>query len=268
MSLPPRHPQPAIAPELAHGPWTARPGLQPWAPDAQPLPGWKQQMGAPLSAASLDPTQGEQGWLWVDAKGQALAALRWRLSPSVRSPRFSFHVGCRVHASPELGLYQTHNTLQLGNDHTGQPELLELAHLPSLDVSQAGHALLALLRAAWRELPASPGGASGWMTVELPGQRDGQGRSPFWEGLGAWVFPGHPQESQARWGDRWWAELASLLPQTTLYLTVMSLSLRAAVARVGEPGRIHAQALRDAGFVSSQHVRIDDGGPILMQAMP
>jgi arginine N-succinyltransferase len=256
----------AVAPS-----WQAQPGLQAWLPDQQALPQgerWRQQLGQPLRLVALDALQSEQAWLWADAQGQPQAVLRWRLKPSVKSPRFSFHVGCRVHASPELGLYQTHNTLQLGSDHSGQPELLELAHAPGLNHAQALAALLALLREAMAAGRAQASAVGGWMTVELPGQRDTQGRSPFWQGLGAWVYQGDPLADQARWGERWWAELASLLPQTTLYLTVMSLSLRASVARVGDIARVHAQALRDAGFVPSQHVRIDDGGPIFMRPMP
>jgi arginine N-succinyltransferase len=240
----------------------------PWLDSDTPaLSGWINHLGQPLSAT---PGEGEQGWLVRNSQGRNLAAVRWRLRSGMDAPRFSFHVGCMVHASRELGLFQTHNTLQLGNDHTGQAELLDLAHAPGdpepqRTLSQALQMALAEFSMAGAASVA--GSPPQWLIVELPGQVDAQGSSPFWRALGAQFFQGDPAQARHELGERWNGQLAALMPRQTVYLSLMPLSARVASGRHAESAKAAHEALRRNGFVFSQHVRIDDGGPILMREL-
>jgi hypothetical protein len=58
------------------------------------------------------------------ADGPPLAEARLVTAIGLKVPRFWFHVGCTVHASDSLGLFQRHRTLLLGNDHSGASELV------------------------------------------------------------------------------------------------------------------------------------------------
>ena len=52
-----------------------------------------------------------------------------RLCPAIglTLPHASYHVGCTVHAAPELGLFHRQRTLLLGHDHTGASALADIA---------------------------------------------------------------------------------------------------------------------------------------------
>jgi arginine/ornithine N-succinyltransferase beta subunit len=76
-------------------------------------------------------------------------------------------------------------------------------------------------------------------------------------------YSGDPDAAQARFGEAWRSHLAALLPRQTLYLSFLSEAAQAALGQVGAPGLAAAQALRACGLVFSQHVRIDDGGPLM-----
>ena len=49
-----------------------------------------------------------------DEPGALLAALRLRQAIGLTLPRVWYHVGCTVHAAPELGLFHRQRTLMLG----------------------------------------------------------------------------------------------------------------------------------------------------------
>ena len=220
------------------------------------LPGsWINQTGVPVQPR---PAGGDVGLLLADADDLPIACLRLRHRLGLDLPRYSYHLGRVVHAAAELNLFSTQPTLMLGNDHTGDSELADLACAPGLDVDAQGVALRTLIRAAQDR--AKPGHR---VIVEVAGLRDAAGRSPFWQGLGRFFYDGDPALAQAQHGDAWRSHLAALLPRQTLYLSFLSEAAQAAVGQVGASGLAAAQALKQCGFSFAQHVRIDDGGPVL-----
>ena len=226
----------------------------------EPLPAWINQTGVVLQPL---PAAGDIGLLLVDADAQAadqsFACLRLRSKLGLDLPRYSYHLGRVVHAAAELNLFSTQPTLMLGNDHTGDSELADLACAPGLDFDAQVAALRTLIHAALDRLQPCQR-----VIVELAGPRDAaSGQSPFWQGLGRFFYDGDPAQAQARHGDAWRSHLAALLPRQTLYLSFLNEAAQAAVGRVGEVGQPAAQALRECGFAFAQHVRIDDGGPLL-----
>ena len=223
----------------------------------EPLPlSWINQTGVPVQPL---PAAGEIGLLLVDADGHAIACLRLRAHLGLALPRYSYHLGRVVHAAAELNLFSTQQTLMLGNDHTGDSELADLACAPGLDFDARVAALRTLIHAA--QASVDPGQR---VIVELAGLRDPTtGQSPFWQGLGRFFYDGDPALAQAQHGDAWRSHLAALLPRQTLYLSFLSEAAQAAVGQVGDPGLAAAQALKECGFAFAQHVRIDDGGAVL-----
>lgn len=209
-----------------------------------------------------------------DAAGRLLATLRLRARIGLATPRCWFHLGLAVHAAPGLGLFRPQRTLQLGNDLTGAAELCDLALLPGQGVAMATLASAALQIA---RADAARWGAP--VIAELPGLRDeagddagdaagdaaGQvaGDSPFWRGLGRHFFRGDPAEAEARLGPAWRSHLAALLPRQLIYASFLPDDAQAAMAQTGAARQPLRAALESAGFAWRQHLRIDDGGPVL-----
>lgn len=198
-----------------------------------------------------------------EASGQALASLLLVPRLGLALPRYHFHIGRVVHAAAELGLFKVQTTLLLCNDHTGSAELAELNSRPDLDAAAQTEALTQLIQAARGEIAARPDDFGDWLVAELPGWRDGQGESPFWQALGARFYPGDALAAEARLGSAWRSHLAALLPRQRVYLSFLGAAAQARVGQVAEPAAPALAALRASGFLPPMHLRIDDGGPVL-----
>lgn len=235
---------------------TAMPSVVRELRPGEPLPAWINQTGVAVQPL---PAAGDIGLLLVDADDHVVACLRLCPKLGLDLPRYSYHLGRVVHAAAELNLFSTQATLMLGNDHTGDSELADLACAPGLDIDAQVAALRTLIHAALDLVAPCQR-----VVVELAGLRDAvTGQSPFWQGLGRFFYDGDPALAQAQHGDAWRSHLAALLPRQTLYLSFLNEAAQAAVGRVGEVGLAAAQALRECGFEFAQHLRIDDGGPVL-----
>lgn len=226
--------------------------LQGWADALGWQPDWTLQPG--------------EAWLFVrdTSIGAPLTCLRLRARLGLQLPRYSYHVGCAVHAAPELGLFQSQATLLLGNDHTGHSELADFCGAPGVDCSALWPVLIS---AALAEIARRPQDFGRRLIAELAGPRDAAGRSAFWQGLGQVFYPGDPQQAQRRWGPAWCSHLASLLPRQTLYLSFLDPAVQGALAQVDQRLQPLQTALQNAGFAYADHVRIDDGGPVLERAL-
>jgi arginine N-succinyltransferase len=235
--------------------------------DAALIAGWLNQTGSPVAALPALPAAGEIGLVLADAQDRPIACLRLRARLGLAVPRYSFHLGRVVHAAAELQLFRAQQTLQLGNDHTGESELADLACAPALGFDAQVQALQALIDAALQRIAEDRDAYGQRLVVELAGPRDAQGRSPFWQGLGGFFYAGDPAAAQARLGEDWRSHLAALLPKQILYLSFLGEAAQAALGRVGEPALAAEQALRRCGLAFSQHVRIDDGGPLLERVL-
>jgi len=227
---------------------------------ADVVAGWLNQAGVAVPA---EPDAGDVGLVLVDPQDVPIACLRLRPRIGLAVPRYSYHLGRVVHAAAELNLFLAQQTLLLGNDHTGESELSDLACAPGLSEAQQVEALKQLVRAALERIQAQRQAFGQRLIVELAGPRDALGRSPVWQGLGGMFYSGDPDAAQARFGEAWRSHLAALLPRQTLYLSFLHEAAQAALGQVGAPGLAAAQALRACGLVFSQHVRIDDGGPLM-----
>jgi arginine/ornithine succinyltransferase subunit-like protein len=208
----------------------------------------------------------------AEARGQRLslgdgsASLRFVPQLGLSLPRYHFHVGRIVHAAQELGLFRVQTTLLLGNDLTGQAELCDFQADSSLSEAAQAHAFSRLIDAAVDHAAGSAVRGES-LIAELPGWRDAQGASPFWEAFGARLYRGDPAVAEARLGAAWRSHLAALLPQQTVYLSLLGAAAEAQLRRHAASAAALEKALTAAGFEPSDHVRIDDGGPVLSRRL-
>ena len=230
---------------------------------------------APGQDASLLPA-GDRERLFVaahpgaDAAGAIVGCVRVRPAIGRDRPRYWFHVGCAVHAAPELGLFHQQRTLVLGNDLTGAWEIADLAcDRTALDAAAQQAVLRQLLRAALAEIRRQRAeqagcGEPGTTTVfcELPGVRDAAGQSAFWYSLGRHFYDGDPQLAAERHGPAWKTYVAALLPREPLLVSFLSDAAQSALGAPDASVALQAQLLHEAGFRRGRHVTIDDAGPV------
>lgn len=225
---------------------------------------------APGSALDLPAAaQDEELWLVLpDADDRPLACARLRRAIGLAQPRYWYHVGCVVHAAPELGLFHRLQTLLLGNDHTGASELADIAwDRQGLDGPEQAAVLGALLRQLLQRVATQPARYAGTLIVELPGPRADDGSSPFWQGLGRHFYDGDPLAAARRFGPAWRSHAAALMPRQPVYTAFLAPAAQAAVAQVAPQARPLADALRQAGLRDGHHIAIDDGGPVFELAL-
>lgn len=188
----------------------------------------------------------------VGADGSLQATLRLQAGVGLDVPRCWYHVGTVVHAAAELELFRPQRTLLLGHDLTGAAELSDMAAAGD-DI-----ALAALVEHAVATLP---GGST--VFAELPGARDADGTSPFWQGLTRHFFRGDAADALARLGPAWHSQLAALLPRQLIYAAFLSEPAQGAIGRELAAAGALRRMLEAAGFAWQGHTTIDDAAPVL-----
>jgi arginine N-succinyltransferase len=297
MTQPSQHPATPAQPAAAASASSAAPWVRPVQPEDLPaLQRWLPARAAHGLPAAADPAEPadpvdptlpdprpREAWLvagWPG--GPARASLRARRTIGLQQPRYWYHRGCVVHAAPELQLFQRQEVLLLGNDLTGLDELADPAWDPALDEAAIQALLAGLIEAGLRWL-AAPGvvpppayadqceaaedalPTRRAVLVELPGWTDEHGESPLWQGLGRHFYQGDPGLALQTFGPGWVSHLAALLPRQAVYTAFLEPAALAALGRLADSARPAARALRAAGFLPGEHVRVDDGGPVLLR---
>jgi arginine/ornithine succinyltransferase subunit-like protein len=182
------------------------------------------------------------------------------LKPAFAQPRYWYHVGCAVHAAAELKIYHRQLTLLLCNDLMGATAMSDLVGEPE--------AVHAGMRAAQRVVARDQAHWGNYVIAELPGVRDEAGRSPFWEGLGRHFYDGDPAAAQREHGDGWRDLAAALLPRQVIYTSFLPAAAQAAISQAHEDMQPLQAALVRDGWSYRQHVRVDDGGPVMVWRAP
>ena len=204
----------------------------------------------------------------------AMGCIRIRRNIGLDQPRYWYHVGCVVHAAPELGLFHRQRTLLIGNDHTGCTELAEIStHDRQLDASQRRMLTRLLIRSALLLLhrdqlmqasEANPTSAApvNKVIAGLPGLQDELGVAPFWQGLGRHFYAGDIRLAQARFGELWLTHVAALLPRHPLVASLLNESAQAAIGSVHADASVLQDALSEVGLRAGEHVNLYDAGPV------
>ncbi|MEP6502096.1 MAG: arginine N-succinyltransferase [Betaproteobacteria bacterium] len=232
------------------------------AADVGRVAGWTAQGGGG------EPTPDDL-WLvaeWRDslaATPTPAASLKLRGGVGLRQIRYWYHVGCVVHAAPELQLFHRQSTLLMGNDYTGATELADAAcDVAALTLAEQAFAWRLLLQSALLWLASGREPQRGPLIAELPGVRDAAGQSPFWQGLGAHFYAEDPLQAQRRFGLRWRSDVAALLPRHPVYTSFLPAPARAAIGQPAPEAQGWMSALVQAGMHYGNHVALHDGGPV------
>lgn len=232
------------------------------------LPGWEAESAALVDDDGNDPMLLACPLGNDHIAGAPAACLRLRRRVGLTQPRYWFHVGYRVHAAAELGMFRRERTLLLGNDHTGAAELadfgidaarLQPAQRAALPRLLIGAALLLLHRDQRTGMRSD---ALPRVIATLPGQRDEDGAAPFWEGLGRHFYPGDVAQALARFGHLWRTHVAALLPRHPLVVSVLREDAQAAIGGVHADAEPWRAALGELGLRAGQHVDLHDAGPV------
>jgi arginine N-succinyltransferase len=195
---------------------------------------------------------------------RVLATLRLQPSIGMTQPRCWYHVGCTVHAAPELGLFHRQRTLLLGHDHTGASELCDIAwHADDVPLETQAAALRLLVASACLLVARDRAGYAQRLIVELPGLRDAAGQSPFWQGLGRHFYSGDPAAAALEHGPAWRGHVAALLPRQPLYAEFLPAAAQAVIGQVHPQSLVLREVLEAAGLRYGHHVNLEDAGPVL-----
>ena len=177
------------------------------------------------------------------------------------APRYWFYVGQVAYRADALQLARRDRVLLLGNDYTGARALRAI----HLDPNAMPDALEALLLGTLALLPEQVEDVrhplASRTIVELAGTAT-DGRSPFWEGLGARFYTPALPLRDAAGREEAEAAVATLLPRQPVVVSLLAPSAQEAIGVVGESQGRLANALARCGFRRGLHVNACDGGPV------
>jgi arginine N-succinyltransferase len=176
----------------------------------------------------------------------------------LNEPWYNYHVGTIVHASRALSVYTAVPTLFLENDHTGHTELCSLFLDQAFRHAKNGpllakSRLLFIADFADRFAPK--------VIAELRGKLDGDGRSPFWEGLGRHFFAMEYKTADYLTGIGQKAFVAELMPRHPVYVNLLPEAARAVIGEVHADTQPARAMLEQEGFRYEGYIDIFDAGP-------
>ncbi|MGB0466002.1 MAG: arginine N-succinyltransferase [Pontibacterium sp.] len=174
------------------------------------------------------------------------------------SPWYHYRIGTLVHASRELNIHNSFQTLYLCNDYTGCSELCTLYLHPGQRHSGNG-ALLSKSRFLF--MAEHPTRFAPKIISELRGFTDQAGVSPFWEGLGKRFFSMEYSKADYLTGAGNKVFIAELMPKHSIYIHLLPEDAQAVIAQVHPDTEPARRMLEAEGFRYENYVDIFDAGP-------
>lgn len=206
-------------------------------------------------------TPGHQRYLFVMEEtetGDIGAACAIEAACGLDEAFYNYRVGLAVHASRELGIYNSVPTLYLSNDLTGSSVLCSLYLRPDFRGLGAGK-LLSKCRFLF--MAHHPQRFAKKVIAEMRGVSDEQGRSPFWEGLGRHFFTVDYAHAEHIVGTGNKAFIAELMPPHPIYTVLLPEAARAVMGQVHPETAPALHLLEQEGFRYQGYIDIFDGGP-------
>ena len=194
------------------------------------------------------------------SSGQVIGVCGIEAAVGLREPFYHYRLGTVVHASRELGVHNSFQTLYLCNDYTGCSEVCSLYLAPDFRHSSNG-ALLSRCRFLFMAQFANR--FPGKIIAEMRGVSDASGRSPFWDGLGQHFFSMEFSEADYLTGMGNKVFIAELMPKHSIYLHLLPDSAREVIAQVHQNTIPARKMLENEGFRFEKYIDIFDGGPTL-----
>ena len=198
------------------------------------------------------------------SSGKVIGVCGIESSVGLREPFYHYRLGTVVHASRELGVHNTFETLYLCNDYTGCSEVCSLYLDPAFRLGTNGGLLS---RCRFLFMAEFSDHFSDKVIAEMRGVSDHNGNSPFWEGLGQHFFSMEFSEADYLTGIGNKVFIAELMPKHTIYLHFLPETAREVIGEV-HPGTAPARKMLESeGFRYEKYIDIFDGGPTLSCAL-
>lgn len=174
------------------------------------------------------------------------------------TPFYSYRIDEVVHASPQLQIHNRIPALFLCHDYSGTSRLVALvvakAHQNPLAMSLLSRARLMFI-ARHKDRFTSR------LFVELRGESDAQGYSPFWDSLGKHFFSMDFQKADYLSGVSNKHFIADLMPRYPIYVPTLPDSAQQVIGVVHEDSEKSTEILLAEGFEFRGYVDIFDAGP-------
>lgn len=177
-----------------------------------------------------------------------------------REPFYHYRLGTVVHASRELGVHNSFQTLYLCNDYTGCTEVCTLYLDPEYRKDNNGGLLS---RCRFLFLAQFKERFPGKVIAEMRGVSDAQGRSAFWDGLGQHFFSMEFSEADYLTGIGNKVFIAELMPKHSIYIHLLPDGARQVIGEVHEQTVPARKLLESEGFRYEEYIDIFDAGPTL-----
>lgn len=171
---------------------------------------------------------------------------------------FSYKLTKLVQRSELLGRRVDVELLTLSNDYTGATEVGSLALLPSLRGTSAGRFLA---RSRYMLIAAFPHLFADRVMAEMRGWQDEDGRSPFWDAVGARFFDLPFDEADRLSAVEGAGFIADLMPKQPIYTALLPDAARQAIGKAHAVSAKAMAMLMDEDFRYEAHVDVFDGGP-------
>lgn len=205
--------------------------------------------------------EGDKGYLFVleDLDSNRVVGLSAiEVAVGLDSPFYSYHVGTQVHASDELDVYKTLDTLFLSNDLTGSSELCSLILDPDFRMNCNGKFLS---KVRFLFISAFQQHFKKKLIAEMRGYVDVEGKSPFWNALGQHFFKMDFAAADYLSGIGKKAFIAELMPRFPVYVDLLPEEARKVIGQVHEQTVPAYQLLLEEGLKCRGYIDIFDGGP-------
>lgn len=173
---------------------------------------------------------------------------------------YTYKLGTVVNTSHDLGIYNKHQVLVLGNDYTGCTEIATLFLSPDYRGGTNGR-LLAKSRFLF--MADFPERFADTVIAEMRGYSDENGKSPFWKSLGKHFFNMPFARADAISGLGSNQFIAELMPQHPIYVKMLSKEAQEVIGQVHPKTKPAISMLKREGFRYQNYVDIFDAGPTL-----
>lgn len=206
---------------------------------------------------------GEESYFFVledSSSGRLLGCSGLVASAGYSEPFYTFRNETFVHASRELNIHNKTHALSLCHDLTGNTLLtsffveLSDARLLSSELVSRGRLLF---------IASHPERFAEAVVVEIIGDSDDNGDSPFWDGVGRNFFDMSYAEAEHLSGVKSRSYLAELMPHYPIYVPLLSDAAQEAMGQVHPRAQDSFDILTREGFETEHYIDIFDGGPTL-----
>lgn len=174
------------------------------------------------------------------------------------APFYSYRIDDVVHASPQLQIHNRIPALYLCHDYSGTSRLVALI----VDHKHQNNEAMSLLsRARLLFIAQHQERFTSKLFVELRGESDHAGYSPFWDSLGKHFFSMDFQKADYLSGVSNKHFIADLMPRYPIYVPTLPDAAQQVIGVVHEDSEKASDILLEEGFAFKGYVDIFDAGP-------